>query len=206
MALTPDDVRNRRFTTVRLKEGYDVDEVDAFLDEVEAELTRLGRESDDLRARAAVAAQAPAPPPSPTENAVRMLEMAQRTADEHMAQAKADADALLAQAQSQATEMQARTRSEHAEAQRQIDELKAFEREYRSRLRTYLEGQLRDLQGTGVDAPAPSAPPPAAAMTTTPSAPREPVAADPASRPFAPPVAPPAPADPPSGPPAQPVG
>ncbi|MCZ9347521.1 DivIVA domain-containing protein, partial [Streptomyces sp. TRM76130] len=50
MPLTPEDVRNKQFTTVRLREGYDEDEVDAFLDEVEAELTRLLRENEDLRA------------------------------------------------------------------------------------------------------------------------------------------------------------
>ena len=43
MPLTPEDVRNKQFTTVRLREGYDEDEVDAFLDEVEAELTRSTR-------------------------------------------------------------------------------------------------------------------------------------------------------------------
>jgi DivIVA domain-containing protein len=35
MALTPEDVRNKQFTTVRFKEGYDLDEVDNFLDEIE---------------------------------------------------------------------------------------------------------------------------------------------------------------------------
>ena len=51
MPLTPEDVRNKQFTTVRLREGYDEDEGDAFLDEVEAELTRLLRENEDLRAK-----------------------------------------------------------------------------------------------------------------------------------------------------------
>lgn len=38
MALTPADVRNVQFTTTRMKSGYDMDEVDSFLDLVEAEL------------------------------------------------------------------------------------------------------------------------------------------------------------------------
>jgi DivIVA domain-containing protein len=49
MPLTPEDVSNKRFTPVRLREGYDMGEVDQFLDEVEAELARLTRENDDLR-------------------------------------------------------------------------------------------------------------------------------------------------------------
>src|SRR3954447_6614103 len=60
MPLTPEDVRNKQFTTVRLREGYDEDEVDAFLDEVEAELTRLLRENEDLRAKLAAAPRAAA--------------------------------------------------------------------------------------------------------------------------------------------------
>ncbi len=41
MALTPQDVRNVRFTTTRFRPGYDEDEVDAFLDSVIEELERL---------------------------------------------------------------------------------------------------------------------------------------------------------------------
>ena len=62
MPLTPEDVSNKRFTPVRLREGYDMGEVDQFLDEVEAELARLTKENDDLRAKlASVQSGAPAP-------------------------------------------------------------------------------------------------------------------------------------------------
>ena len=52
MPLTPEDVSNKRFTPVRLREGYDMGEVDQFLDEVEAELARLTKENEDLRGQA----------------------------------------------------------------------------------------------------------------------------------------------------------
>src|SRR5262249_6824517 len=69
MPLTPEDVSNKRFTPVRLREGYDMGEVDQFLDEVEAELARLTKENDDLRSKLATAqsgvAEAPAPTPEP---------------------------------------------------------------------------------------------------------------------------------------------
>ena len=55
MPLTPEDVSNKRFTPVRLREGYDMGEVDQFLDEVEAELARLTKENDELRAKLAAA-------------------------------------------------------------------------------------------------------------------------------------------------------
>ncbi|HVV30386.1 MAG TPA: DivIVA domain-containing protein [Mycobacteriales bacterium] len=50
MPLTPEDVQNKLFSSVRYKRGYDEDEVDAFLDEVEHELTRLGAEVRRLTA------------------------------------------------------------------------------------------------------------------------------------------------------------
>jgi len=70
MPLTPEDVSNKRFTPVRLREGYDMGEVDQFLDEVEAELARLTKENDDLRSKLSAAQSgapvaAPAPTPEP---------------------------------------------------------------------------------------------------------------------------------------------
>ena len=55
MPLTPEDVANKQFTSTRLKPGYDETEVDEFLDEVEAELTRLYRENDELRSKLSAA-------------------------------------------------------------------------------------------------------------------------------------------------------
>src|SRR3954454_18556450 len=98
MPLTPEDVQNKRFTTTRFRPGYDEDEVDSFLDEVESELSRLVQENKTLAARAAGASvaapapptpppaeapPAPAAPPAPEgsqDAALRTLLLAQRTA------------------------------------------------------------------------------------------------------------------------------
>src|SRR4051794_21414745 len=167
MPLTPDDVQNKRFTTVRFKEGYDEEEVDAFLDEVEAELRRLHSENDELRrapaqAPAAAVAAPPPPPPAareeqPQEAALRTLLLAQRTADEAIAQAKGEADQIVSAARMRASSMEAEAQQKHAAAvadlqrqrnalESQIDSLRGFEREYRTRLKAYLEGQLRELE------------------------------------------------------------
>ncbi|OMH33198.1 DivIVA domain-containing protein [Tersicoccus sp. Bi-70] len=53
MALTPEDVVNKRFQPTKFREGYDQDEVDDFLDEVVVELRRLTQENDELRQRLA---------------------------------------------------------------------------------------------------------------------------------------------------------
>ena len=51
MPLTPADVHNVAFKKPPIgKRGYDEEEVDAFLDEVERELARLIEENQDLRA------------------------------------------------------------------------------------------------------------------------------------------------------------
>ena len=70
MALTPEDVVNKRFQATKFREGYDQDEVDDFLDEVVVELRRLNQENDELRQRLASAEarandvqSAPAPAP-----------------------------------------------------------------------------------------------------------------------------------------------
>lgn len=51
MALTPEDVVNKRFAPTKFREGYDQDEVDDFLDEVVVELRRLNQENEELRQR-----------------------------------------------------------------------------------------------------------------------------------------------------------
>jgi DivIVA domain-containing protein len=49
MALTPEDIVNKRFQSTKFRDGYDQDEVDDFLDEVVAEMRRVMQENDDLK-------------------------------------------------------------------------------------------------------------------------------------------------------------
>jgi DivIVA domain-containing protein len=224
MPLTPADVHNVAFKKPPIgKRGYDEEEVDAFLDEVERELARLIEENNELRAQverggrggapagpgadprlgaelndlkaqldrvqrdksaaeqAARAMQgeleqmraqgAPVTAGDGEQQALRVLMMAQRTADDHVSDARREADKLLSDARTKAEEVtrEARAKADalerdarqrHQEAmggldqkrtalQKHIEELKQFEREYRTRLKAYLESQLRDLDGRG---------------------------------------------------------
>jgi DivIVA domain-containing protein len=224
MPLTPADVRNKQFSTTRLRPGYDEEEVDAFLDEVEAELDRLIQENEELRAKLTevlrgggnqgVPALSASPlsenkpdmmPPEPPQDrrqpepmmmggmrtvednmdtAARVLSLAQQTADQAIADARREADETLGRARREADELltkarrqaeqitgDARARAEslerdaqerhrqamgslvtqREELERRVDDLRAFEREYRSRLKAYLEGQLRDLEAGVTD-------------------------------------------------------
>src|SRR5688500_16663574 len=82
MPLTPEDVSNKRFTPVRLREGYDMGEVDQFLDEVEAELARLTKENDDLRSKLSSAQSGGQPVAAPAPVAERPVEQPTQQAPE----------------------------------------------------------------------------------------------------------------------------
>src|SRR5438128_2333727 len=68
MPLTPAEVHNVAFKKPPIgKRGYDEEEVDAFLDIVEVELSRLIEENTELRARGGGGAPAPAPAEGPSQ-------------------------------------------------------------------------------------------------------------------------------------------
>lgn len=120
MSLTPDDVRAQRFSTVRLREGYQMLEVDLFLERVASSIA-------DLQGQLAAAAD-------PTARAAEVLALAQRTASEHVEQARTAADAVVASLQHQVEALNAR-----------IHELQQIETEYRSRLKDFISSHLDEL-------------------------------------------------------------
>lgn len=157
MALRAEDVANKQFAISKKRgEGYDEAEVDAFLDEVQAELGRLHAEIDQLRAQLE---QAPKTRDS-EEAALRTLLIAQRTADETVADARTEADKIASEARGRAAQV-VREAQEQAsrvtgdldrkreQLEAQIEDLRAFEREYRTRLTAYLESQLAELSTRG---------------------------------------------------------
>lgn len=225
MALSPQDVASKEFLTVRLREGYDMQEVDEFLDEVEAELRRLNDENEQLR-QGLLPAAAPA-----TDEASSDVDAARKAADEarltdaelqaaardhadapaaaltilthaqtaadnlvNEAQARADelvtgatekAETLVGEATERSQRLDAETEErranlmgelqrEESELRARLEDLRAHEREYRSRLVAYHSEQVRRLQegqsddidveappaveSLGVPAPAPDAP------------------------------------------------
>jgi DivIVA domain-containing protein len=217
MALTPEDVVNKRFQPTKFREGYDQDEVDDFLDEIVVELRRLNQENDELRKKlaeagssvpastvaapvvekvpapvksdkdearekaeaeakaaeerkkkdvqqAAPAAAAPAAAaPGATasaESAAGLLAMAQQMHDRHVADGQAQKDKIIAEAQIEASSLvndaQEKSRKilgaleqQRSVLERKVEQLRGFERDYRSRLKAYIEGQLRDLDARG---------------------------------------------------------
>jgi len=169
MPLTPADVHNVAFKKPSIgKRGYDEDEVDAFLDVVEAELSRLIEENNDLTSRLAsyeaggtpparpapVAEAAPAAAPAAATvaassadghvQAARLLGLAQETADRLTAEAKAESDKTLSDARSQSEALitDATTRAEAAERDSRI-RADALDKEAQSKYDEVL-GKLAD--------------------------------------------------------------
>ena len=95
------------------------------------------------------------PTPSPTG----MLAMAQKLHDEYVQageetrdrlidEGKAKAESIVEQAETDAKERMDSLVDERSELERKIDDLRRFERDYRARLKSYLENLLGDLDFT----------------------------------------------------------
>ena len=197
--LTADDVLTKKFPATKFREGYDVVEVDDFLDEVLNTLRELYAENDDLKAKLeaserrvaelsranaqqqsapeqAVSVQktveepkpepvvAPAPVAAPAaqmaprepEMATGIIQMAQKLHDDHVRAGQDEGDRLISEAKAEgsrivreAEETSQRTltqlEQERSLLERKIDELRIFERDYRTRLKSYLQNLLGDL-------------------------------------------------------------
>ncbi|MEU0520542.1 DivIVA domain-containing protein [Streptosporangium sp. NPDC006007] len=164
--LTPADVRNKVFTTVRLREGYDLAEVDTFLGQVEIALRGVLQENADLNARlAGTDARAGQPAPhSAGDSAARIVALAREAADREISRAQEEARRVVAGAyvQAEAVERQAVGRAEALERdvrdrhraalesveslQTAREDLSAVVREYGSRLVGSLEEQVRQVR------------------------------------------------------------
>lgn len=170
MGLSAQDVHDKQFKLVRQSTGYDIDEVDAFLDEVEAEIARLGAELDRARAEVAAVATESAGAPSDADHpapeapaaavddhgtgaAARILELAQRTADEYVAEARRAADSMVAEAETAARAAVEGLEAQRADLEARVSALRTFESEIRARLTSYFESQLNDLRAIGEPAP-----------------------------------------------------
>ncbi|WP_084631516.1 DivIVA domain-containing protein [Demequina aestuarii] len=110
------------------------------------------------------AATDPTPP-----SATGMLAMAQKLHDEYVNAGEAERDRIIDDAKTKAesiveqAETDAKARmdelvSERGDLERKIDDLRRFERDYRARLKSYLENLLGDLDHGGKAEPAGAAP------------------------------------------------
>ena len=137
MALTPDDIANVVFDTTRFKMGYDVQQVDDFLEKVQNEIEFLQNELIMAKNGSSLSSTSGVDPRSPVE----VLTLAQQA----LTAATNEAERLVRDARARAAAISSSVESEKAQIEAQIKKLEAIEIEYRNRLRTWLTGMLSDL-------------------------------------------------------------
>jgi DivIVA domain-containing protein len=147
MALTPIDVQQKTFGTAL--RGYDLDEVDDFLDEVVTSLK--GYEQRLVEAQARIQAlESELADKGDSESAIsRALVAAQRSADMIIEDANREAARLLADARTQSEMMEAVRQEERAKLDLEISSMKAGVAEVRDKVRalaTSLEGDVEEME------------------------------------------------------------
>lgn len=149
------EARNQLANTSRGQEDLsgEIVRLNSALEELTAANANLAKENEELKQAAPVME-----PGEASSASVRILELAQRTADEAVATARIESENLRNTATAEVERLMRETNaniqlmtrefeSHKANMERKVEELRAYEREYRSRLRSYLEGQLRELEG-----------------------------------------------------------
>lgn len=151
MALTAEDIVNKRFQSTKFREGYDQDEVDDFLDEVVVEMRRVLGENDELAQRLAASeariaelqraggsASSVGVNPLPSsggdvveaENANNLLQLARRLHEEHVREGIQKRDEIIAEGHAQAARIVQEAQNDHAQTVARLEgERKALEGE-----------------------------------------------------------------------------
>ncbi|MEJ3745880.1 DivIVA domain-containing protein [Actinomycetes bacterium KLBMP 9797] len=151
----------------------EVHELKAQLDRLRRDKAAVEQKVRAMKAELEQAAHQGGPAGGDGEPPLRVLMMARRTADHHVAEARREAEKLLSDARStadritgeawaKADALEREARQRHQEAIRAVDanrtaalnrleELRGFHREYRAQLRAHVESQLRDLEGPKQD-------------------------------------------------------
>ncbi|MFG1704311.1 DivIVA domain-containing protein [Nonomuraea sp. M3C6] len=150
-------VRNQVFTVVRLREGYDLAEVDAFLAQVETSLGVLLRENAELRTRS----RSPGDAQSRADSA-RIVALAQETAGRAIASAHKEAERIVQQARdraeavmNEALDQVAREREalslSRQDLESRLDSLNRSVGDYRDRVADTLQAQMTQLSSLLAD-------------------------------------------------------
>ena len=142
--LTPLDIENKRFT--KTIKGYNVDEVDDFLDQVTLDYEKLYKESIEYKSQFDQLNKELEHYKTVEHTLQSTLLMAQSTAEDIKAMAQKQADQIIDEAKKEAQKMVEGVNKEEVEIRRKTEELKKQFDVYKAKMEALLISQLELLQ------------------------------------------------------------
>lgn len=142
--LTPLDIENKRFS--KTIKGYNVDEVDDFLDELTIDYEKLYKENSELREQVEKDKKDLEHYKNVEHTLQNTLVMAQTTADDIKSNAQLRADQIIRDAQSEARRATEEITKEEFEIRKRTEELKRQFGVYKAKMEALLISQLELLQ------------------------------------------------------------
>ncbi len=143
--ITPLDIENKRFGKQKLG-GYNVNEVDDFLDELTLEYGKLYKENAELKAQREELDSNVGKYKNIENTLQNTLVMAQKTADEITAVAKQQAEQIIKDAEYQAKTSVDELNTQIFSKQKELDDLKKQFDVYKAKMESLLISQLEILK------------------------------------------------------------
>ena len=143
--ITPLDIENKKFTKQMMK-GYNVDEVDDFLDELTLEYGKLYKENAELKAQREELDTNVGKYKNIENTIQNTLIMAQKTADEVQEVAKKQADQIIKDAEYQAKNSVEELNTQIILKQKELEDLKKQFGVYKAKMESLLVSQVELLK------------------------------------------------------------
>lgn len=143
--ITPLDIENKRFSK-QMMNGYNVDEVDDFLDELTLEYGKLYKENAELKSQREELDDNVGKYKNIENTLQNTLIMAQKTADEITAVAKQQAEQIVKDAEYKAKTSVDELNMQAINKQKELDDLKKQFEVYKAKMESLLISQLELLK------------------------------------------------------------
>lgn len=147
--LTPLDIENKRFS--KTIKGYNVDEVDDFLDQLTDDYEKIYKENAELKMQIEESQKELEHYKNVEQTLQNTLVMAQSTADDIKSNAQSRADQIIRDAQSEAKRATEEITKEEFEIRKRTEELKRQFNVYKAKMEALLISQLELLQDSKKD-------------------------------------------------------